>query len=326
MSGILYTVENLVDEVRSLLDEENRDSISTDVDILPALNRAQGFAFDIYARKYPEPILTNTILTLTGHVSEYALPEASFEDRVVKVEIQIPSGSNGNNTFVPVTRISFRDISNYESAALTSTPQYYCIVGAMLRFVGTPTGTYPARVWYLRNPERLVLPQGRVTIVNTTSNYVVVDSVGATLTTESDQLGSYVNVVDGQTGLLKGTLQISTLADNRVTFRAVPMRSTVLNRTIGGSVSGSLVAQDDYLCAVSGTCVPYFSSPTTNFLIQYAVAELTRKLGGEASMEEAVLDKFEKQVARTYVNREQQYRVRKRSSPWGIPVRKWWWY
>lgn len=321
MSRLLYTVDNLVSEVRSLLDEQNVDAVDTDLDILPSLNRAQDMAFDIYARKYPEPILAHAPFPLSANVQEYDIPEDVFEDRLLKVEISVPSGGL-NATQRECTRISYRDISNYESASVTNIPYYYAVVGRKIRFVPSPTGTYSARIWYLRNPEKLVLPQGRITFLNTLSNYVIVDSVGSSLTTESDQLGSYVNVVDGQSGEIKGTLQIATLNENKVTFRTVPLRATVLNRTVLDALPDDL-AQDDYLSPIDGICVPYYGRPTGNFMIQFAVAEITRKLGGESATQEEVLKKFEQQVERTWVGRERQMRVQKRSQTWGVPTRRW---
>lgn len=322
MPRILYTVTNLVDEVRSLLDEQNVDSVNTENDILPSLNRAQDFAFDIYARVYPEPILRNTTLDVLADTADYDVPEDVFEDRILKVEFAIPAGSNVGRSFRECQRVSYRDISNYESASRTNIPYYYCIFGRTIRFVPTPTGTYDARIWSLRNPEQLCLPQGRITIMNTGGTYVIVDSAGDDLTTESDQLGSYVNWIDGQTGEIKATLQISNISENKITFRTSPLRTTVLNRTVDDALPDD-GAIDDYLSPVQGVCVPYYGRPTTNFLIQYAVCELTRKLGGATTELEEVLKKFEQQVERTWIGRERQMRIQKRSSNWGVPTRRW---
>lgn len=322
MPQILYTVDNIVDEIRAQLDEQNVDSVSTTGDILPSLNRGQLYAFDILARKYPDPILQHTVLPLVAAQAEYDIPENIFEDRILKMELQIPSGS-GNPTFREVQRISYRDISLYETSSVTNVPLYYCIIGRKIRLIGAPTGVYPARMWSLRNPERLVQPQGRITIVNAASNYVIVDSAGSSLTTESDQLGSYVNVIDGQTGEIRGSLQIQVLTENKIIFRTTPLRSTVLNRDIGGDLTLITVNQDDYLAPIDGTCVPYFGQPLTNFLVQFTTAEITRKLGGQSDTEEKVLAKFEQQVERTWVGRETTLRVKKKSQQWGLPYRRW---
>lgn len=323
MPQLLLTVDSLIDQVRNQIDEQNVDSVSTENDILPSLNRAQDYAFDTLARVYPEPILTYGTLDIVAEQAEYTLGEDIFEDRLLKLEMSIPSGAT-RPTFREVQRISYRDITDYESSSVTNIPYYYAIFGRKLRFVPTPSGTYNARIWFLRNPEKLVQPQGRITILNTVSNYVIVDSVGDSLTTESDQLGSYVNIVDGQSGEIKGSLQIQTITDNKVVFRTVPTRATVLNRTINAIADITDIEQDDYLSPIDGICVPYYGKPVCNFLVQFAVAEITRKLGGQADTEEKVLDKFEKQLERTWVRREQSLRIKKRSQNWGVPTRRLW--
>ena len=86
------------------------------------------------------------------------------------------------------------------------------------------------------------------------------------------------------------------------------------------------IQRGDYLANIVGTSVPYFARPMGNFLVQYAVAELQRKMGGPADMELRVLEKFEQQVERSWVGREQSRRVKKRSKNWEIPLgRRLWW-
>lgn len=325
MPSLKYTVQNLIDEIRAQIDEQNIDSVDDVADILPTLNRAQDYAFDIYARRYPEPLLEYTTLALSGGEAEYDIPENVFEDRLLRVEIEVPSGSP-RPTYREVQYASYKDITDYESSSPTNFPYYYTIYQRKIRLVPEPSGTYDARIWYLRNPEKLVLPQGRITVINSAANYVIVDSVGSDLSTEVDQLESYVNVIDGQTGEIKGSLQISNISDsNKITFRASPLRSTVLgNRAVSGSLPTE-IALDDYLAPIDGTCVPYFGKPTSNFLIQYSVAELVRKLGGDAGGEEKVLEKFEKQIERAYARRPQSMRVTKRNQIWGTPVRRFYW-
>lgn len=321
MARLLYTVDDLVSEVRGALDEENTDSISTSTDILPTLNRGINFAFDIYARVYPEPILKYSTLDLVNGTAEYTIPEDAFEDRIQKLEITIPSGSLSSQE--DIQRISFRDISEYESQSKSSVPQYYCIYGRTIRLVPTPDGTYDSRLWYLREPDQLVLKQGRITNINTGSLYIDVDTLGSSLSSNVDDLESYVNIIDGQTGEIKSSLQIQTLttATKRITFRSSPSQSSVLGRTIASTVS-STIQRNDYVCLVQGTCVPFYGSPTNNFLVQFAVAELTRKLGGSASTEQEILDKFEKQVSRTGYSRGNIIRIKKVNPIWSGQSRR----
>lgn len=319
MAKLLTTVQNIVDQVRSQIDEQDQDAVGTQEDILPSINRGQDYAFDILARKYPEPLIAYTTLDLVAK-AEYDIPEDVFEDRIEKIEISIPGGSQ-----IACQRISYRDISEYESSSKANIPYYYVIIGRKIRFVPQPTGTYDARVWYLRAPEQLVLPQGRVTLTNEGANYVLVDTPGDDLSTEADLLEAYVNLVDGQSGAIKGTLQIQSISGNRVTFRTTPTRAKVLNRPIATSLAGLGAEADDYLASVVGSCVPYYARPTTNFVIQFAVAEIVRKLGGQAVTEESILEKFEKQVERTWVGREQTLRVGKKNKSWQPFNNKWNW-
>ena len=52
MASQIIAVNDLIDEVRSMLDEDNRTSVSDTADILPALNRAQNYAANILSRHY----------------------------------------------------------------------------------------------------------------------------------------------------------------------------------------------------------------------------------------------------------------------------------
>ena len=318
MARKLYTVQEIATSVRARLDEMNRDSIDDERDILPALNRALEYAVDIYARHYPDPYIASTTVQLVNGQQDYDMPENVFEDRVVKVDLK-----GTTNYYQDIVRVSYRDLANYETEGTTATPFYYATVGRTLRVIPTPAGTYSLRIWYIQNPEQLVLPQGRVTVVNTTSNYIVVDSPGSQLTTESDQLESYVNIINSKTGEIRATLQIASIDDGRVTFRTIPSRSEVLGLPIAGAVTALNVSKDDYICICTGICVPYLSSPTSNFMIQFAVAELARQLGVNGQEEEQVLQKFEDQVKKTWSGREPTTRIAKRSQAFGTNIRKW---
>jgi len=320
MPSILRTVDDLVAEVRSQLDEESVDSVDTDEDILPALNRAQDYGFNILARHYEEPLLTTTTIQLTPGTQEYRIPEDCFEDRVERVEMDTGAG-----TYQEVVRISYRDISSYESAGRTAIPYYYCILGRRIRFVPAPDGIYSSRVWYLRTPERLVGVGGRIIGTDTGTGEIYLNSVSSSIGTGIEDLSGYVNVVDGQTGEVRGTLQLSGVdPDTGVLVVNGAATGSILGRQLTGDISTLDISEQDYICGVGGTCVPYFVQPLSNFMVQYAVAELTRKLGGDAGMEQSVLERFEKQVERTWVGRESTKRVRRRNGFWPRTTRRNW--
>lgn len=319
----IITVDDLVNDVRSLLDEHNTLSVSDDSDILPALNRGQRYAADILAKQYEPPMLRHLSVTPVADQPEYPMPTDCLEERLEKVEVNI------NGLFYPVTRISYRDLSQYETQSSTSTPYYYAIVGRNFRVIPKPSGAYLFRIWYLQEPMKLVKSQGRIQTVDTANMAVILDAVGSDLTTQIDNLNSFVNVIDAETGMRKATLQIKSISGNQVKFKTVPSRSTVQTITVDTSMTTLSVntdsnnqgtdveiEEDDYLCAVNGTCVPFFKNPLSNFLTQYAVAEIRRKLGGDSGTEQAVLQGLERQVERSWVGREQSLRVHRASSKW----------
>lgn len=326
MSSQIITVDDLIDEVRSMLDEDNRVSVSDTADILPALNRAQNYAANILSRHYESPMLRWKTVTPVSGQEEYAIPENAFEQRIESIEVKV------NNSFEKIKRLDYRDISRFETPEITTNvPYYYAVVNGNYRLIPTPSAAYPLRIWYLEEPAQLVQSQGRINIINTANNYVIVDSIGSDLTTEADNLKSYVNIIDAQTGRRKASYQIQNISGNKITFKTSPTRSTVLNTQIDTSmVSANLLVNtdtdnegpdvsieaDDFVCVVRGSCVPFFKKPFSNFLVQYAIAEIRRKLGGPAEQERQVLQDLEQQVERSWVGREQSLRVTRSNSTW----------
>ena len=130
-------------------------------------------------------------------------------------------------------------------------------------------------------------------------------------------------------------MQIKRIDDNRITFKTIPNRQVVLGQKIDTNLAELIdetldtqqptsfsIEPDDYICEITGSCVPTFAKPVSNFLIQYAVAELTRKLGGSADMEERVKKQFEDQVEHSWVGREQTIRIKRRARYWNRPYRR----
>jgi hypothetical protein len=242
------------------------------------------------------------------------IPEDAFEQRLERIEVNI------GGTFVPVRRVSYRDLYQYEAgSAQAAVPTHWAVVGTEYRLAPTPSGAYSLRVWYLQDPPPLVLSQGRITNYSSGSVYVTVDSIGDDVSTELDSLDAFVNIVDGMTGKIKATLQVRSIDGNRVSFRTSPSQATVFGRTVASALPSS-IEKGDFICSASGSCIPVLKKPFSNFLIQYAVAELQRsKLGGPADLEMRVVEKLEEQVERSWVGREQTIRVKRTSSQWAGP-------
>lgn len=301
----IFTVQDLVNSVRDLIDEANADSI-TDANILSSLNRGLDHAANTLSGQYPDPFIRYSTVSVSS-AKEVDIPEDCLEDRVLRVEVEY------GGVFTPVTRMSAYDMGPTESDSQSMIPEYYAIAERKIRFNRPASGTADIRICYMRQPEQLVLPLGRITQINSGNNYVLVDEVGDDLTTETDQLESYVNIVDTQTGLIKGSLQVQLIEDNKLTFRSSPTRSVVLNRDVSSSIA-TTVEIDDVIANIRGTAVPEFGQPLTNYLLQYAVADLNvAKFGADPQAEEMRLSKFEKPLKTAWSGRETQKRIQPRS-------------
>lgn len=287
-----------------MIDEENSEAIRDREDIIPALNRAQDSCSNLLARHYESPLLAYTEVSLTGGQREYDIPSDVMEDRLEKIEVKIGS------YYQEVKRVSYRDATALEMENTSQLPTHYSIIGKKFRLYPNVSSTHPLRVWYLKDPGTLVAPQGRIVLVNEASNYLTVDEVGDDVDTDITSFGSYINVVDGETGLVKATLQVQSVSGTRVTFKSTPSRSEVLGRTVVGTLVDADIQPDDFICNVAGVCVPFLKKPLANFMIQFAVAELTRKLGGAADMEQRILKDLEKVVEGSWVGRESTIRVK----------------
>ncbi len=305
-------VDNLIRQVRSLLDENNSEQVNDVADILPALNRAQDHASSILSRRYESPMLATQEVTLVDGQSDYPIPEDAFEQRLEKVELKI------NTLYHELMRIDYRQVTNIEVGYTTAIPQYYCIVGNQYRILPAPTGTYPLRLWYLQDPPPLAISQGRITQINVVNNYVVVDTVGSDLEVIQDSLNSVVNIVDGQTGKIKVTLQIQSITGQRITFKSVPAIAYIDHLEVKDEIPDT-VQKGDYIVVAPGSCISFFKKPFSNFLIQYAVADLQRKLGGNSELEQRLLDELKRDVERSWAGREQYLTVKNKQSKWFRP-------
>lgn len=313
----LSTTLNLISDVRSLLDEENNDSVDNAVDILPSLSRAQNVGYDLLSRYFADPVMEYKDMVVTS--KEMEMPENMYADKIVHIDVQ--NSESGTESYTPVKYLSKHEVWKYDGST-GGFPQYYTVVGRNLFFIPTPTAGKTVRLWYSREPNKFVIPYGRITSIG--SNYFSLDAVDDSFTTNQDELGSYFNVVDGQTGVLKATFQAKTLSNNRVLIKETPDRNVVLNRDIASSIDSDLeIEEDDYICHVEGTCVPYFYFPLYNFIVQYAVAELKRKLGAPYDVDQQLVKDFEGSIKKSFSGRQQRFRINRVSNRWRRGGSRW---
>lgn len=310
------TTKDLIQAVRSLLDEDNTAALDDLRDIVPALGRGLNKAYSVLARSYPDPLLTYKLVAPSPGEAEYEMPEDAFEDRIEKIE------AVSNNIYFPVKRVDFRDLTYYETSGTTNAPMIWASIGRTYRVAPKPTGTYSFRVWYLKEPPNLGVEQGRITLINLAANYVTVDLPGDFLTSSIDDNNAYVSIVDKETGTIKSSHQIQSIVGNRLLFSAAPSKSRVNNESISGSIPAT-VERDDYVCLAGQSCISPLRNPLANYIVQFAVAELVRKLGGEADMEQRVLKEMERDVERQWAGRETTAKVKSSSKHWASRLGRW---
>jgi hypothetical protein len=312
-----FTVNDVVDEVRSLIDEYNTNQVDTTADILPSLRRAQEKAYQTLSRVYYEPIMD--YVEITGVVTqEYKLPENIWEDKILRVEWIHTEGAVQRVSVcqnVPTHSLSVRQ------SGLTSTaaPELYTLFSRTLRFSGIPNGSRTLRIWKLREIETPVLVLGRITNTDYTTNTVYLTEVSEDFNPEGslDNFDHYVNVIDGQTGEIRSTLQIlSWDGTDTLRFKGTADRATVLNRTIAETIDSITVSADDYICHIKGSCVLYFMEVVHGFIVQYSVAELKRKLGYAYDVDQQLIKDFEADLKRAYMGRDSKMKIRHTNPNW----------
>lgn len=310
------TVNELITAVRDQLDETNTTNV-TDAQILAALNRGQRKGTNIIARKYDSLFVNYTTTTMTSGTRNYTIPAAAYGKRLEKVEVL----DSNQNIAWDVQRISFHKTTQYSNSSTSDRPYYYAIKKNEILLYPTPSSSKTIRLWYQDRPETLVTSQGRITsYTDSTTDTIIVDTLGSDLTTDTtDGFNAYINVIDYNTGDIKGSMQISAIntTTKQITLKSSGLtRSTVLGRTISTSLPSD-IAVDDYICIVTGTCMPEIPGAYTDYLMQYAVVDIRRRLGENTTEEFAALKDLEAEIQSMWKGREMSHRVRKASTAWG---------
>jgi hypothetical protein len=301
----LYTVRELLQQIREQISEAN-DTRVTNSQILSALNRGYDDSFDIMGRLYPDPII-KFIETFPDAEGKIAIPDNVFEDRIMLVEYYLQNQAEGYRTKINETdNLNDLGIINNVSG---SHPYVYSIIGRDIQLAPAKGMTkYRMRIWYVDSPLPLKLDQGRIQVIDTDNNFIVVDDLtntddGLTPIDPSSAYGKYINLVDSETGLYKATMQVESISGNKITFKTTPTRSTVFNLPVLGAIPEDVVL-DDVISEVKGSGVVYFKKPITNYIIQYAVTEIQRSLGvANLSYEEGVLRDLKKRVEEVWQRR-----------------------
>ena len=312
-------VDDIVNEIRSLIDEYNEAQVDDLIDILPSLNRGQEKATKVLTRVYPDPLLY-PIEIVGVSTREIDMPENVWEDKVVRLEW---ISNNGNLIPRECQRVDLRRLSQSETGQSTvDRPDCYGVYDQKIRFNGVPNGVHNLRFWVVRETEPLVKAAARITDLDIASNTLYLGELSPTFdpfgSTTFYDWNSYINIIDGQDGTVKGTVQIAGFnGTDTLTIRPVSDRALVMNRTIiQGGLANVLVNADDYICGIKGTCVQYFFDSFHAYCVQYAVAELKRKLGYAYDADQTMLKDFEAELKKTYMGRSLMLRITQNNPNW----------
>lgn len=303
------TVSNLISDIRSELDEYNNESIDDERDIVPSLNRAQDLISDILAKQYEVPLLAWEEPTIT--TQDWPVPLSALSNSIQKIEAKVGSG------YVIIPHVDYRKATNLEYSGHVQIPVAYALIDDFIRFYPAPSGSYPLRIWYLKNPPSLDIEQGNITNLNQAQNYVIVSDMGDYLSTEVDSFDSYVSIVNGISGKVKVNMQIQYIEGTRIQFRSTPARAEVLGLPISGSMPDS-ITKDDLVCRIGTSAITYVKKPISNYLIQFAVADLrATKLGEDmGDMNKALVAQLESQCKGLWAMQESDVTVTLTNPRW----------
>jgi hypothetical protein len=307
----MYTVSDMINIIRNKLQESNTTKVS-DAEILYALNQGQDFAFDIIARRYPDSIAVSETATLNSD-NTITVPEGAFEQRLTRVY-----RNDSDDYTSPLERVDYREKDDFVGRAGLPT-NYAILKNKVYLLPSDQISSFTYKIAYVSDVEPFVKDQGRITTVTlkdgATNAEIVVDTLGSSLTADASNINRFVNLIDGQTGLVKCSLEVKSIntTTKTVVFKITPTRTSVLNRTVVGDITTD-VEVDDYICVIEGSCVPYFKKPSSNYILQFATVEIKRSLGMDAQQEEVALRKYEEQMEKINSKRESTDRVFRRRS------------
>lgn len=307
----MRTTKALIEEIRGILDENNEANIDDRRDILPALNRAYDKAVNIISRHYVDALVKKRMVTVAerGEDDLWDIPADAFEERLLKAEVRV------GNIYHELKRVDYTDVTELETPGVVSAPYYYTIEGRKWRTLPKASGAYPFRIWTATTPGPLQMEQGRVASFNSTAGFLLLDELDPDLSTESASLRSYINVVDGATGAIKGTHQVAQVLGNRLTIRSVPSRDSVFGRVVTGTLPLNL-AKDDYICSAQGTVIPVLQHTLSTYLVEYAVLDMQRKLAEDPQLGKMLESELANNLEKMSFGREPDKRVKKRNGQW----------
>jgi hypothetical protein len=311
------TIQDLIDEIRSTIEEENEVQVQDDRDLLPIINSAHEKAFEVLSQVYSDPILTFSTHTLSEQV--WTLPENIFQEKIraaVWVDASDQKIRDCKKSSI------FTHLDKQTTVGSGFYPSSYISLGRRIKFSSVPNGRL--MLFYLKEIDRLVRPIATIDSISGTDTILFSD-----LDPEYDptlgRLDSYLNIIDGQTGLVKGSVQVKTLGTASLEIKSIPERSRVLNRTISSDLTTLTdelsqpytIEGDDYLCSVKGTCVLPYLSLIKSYVKQESIATLKRNQGFAYDVDQQLVAQFRSDMQKSAnAERDNPMTIRHRNACW----------
>ena len=303
------TTADLLTRVREKTDESNEESVS-DATILRAVNEAQRNLVRISARSYDQMYMSHTDLTTDG-TDALTIPEDAFDRRLEFLEVSLSDG-----VWRKLVKEKPSKVHNYRRNTTVSYPSAYTTKRENIMLLPKPKSGLTIRVWYTKRPGDMVTKQGR--IIDFDSTTLTLDTLGSGITSDVDSLGAFFSIIDGSTGLTKGSYQASSVntTTNIITLKTSSLdRTTVAGRTISTTMD-TTVEKDDYVCGIAGTCVLELLSDYSDYLVAYAVVEVRRSLREDTSADYAHMKSLEQELETMWSGRDLDARVTNRNGHW----------
>ena len=317
-------VDSILEEVRLVTGETNESGSVSDDLLLSLLNRAQTEAAQLLARHYPEAVVAYTDIAIVANQQDYELPEDILEERVLKLEYIQSALTNP----YPMERITFDsdEASYYTGSSTAVEPERYMQLGTSreVRIFPIPSGGGTLRMWYAKIPTDLVVSQGRIkSIVSATT--IELDALGDEISSNQDEDGSHLCIVDGNTGSIKAVLEVASISTTAetVTFSTSPTMAAVEGIAVEACPTLTTeVSIGDYVCLAPFTCIPTIRQPILNYIKQYAIALVQTNLGAEHDIAYKALKDMQKFVEDMDRSKPNTFRVRMKSDAYGGNILK----
>ena len=299
----MQIVDELIQEVRDGLDEDTASNI-TSGRIVRALNRAARSLYNKVAKKLDSVFMKEYPFTAVG--GTLVLPNDIYGQRVEFIEIldgPVPRR---------LQKLHLNQLRKYTSGIAAS----YSLKGNVVVFDSqkTVTGT----LYYMKRPAELTVSLGRV--LDSTSSTLTLDSVASSITTDIDSLSAFINVIDQHTGEVKCSLQVADVDDDVIEIKTSSLdRVTVAGYTIATEVDAN---PDDYVAAISGSCIIEFLGDYSDYVVQHAVVEIRKSLGEQLDGEVALLRDYEKEILSMWAGRDQDKRIEAKNPHWQRTFRR----